>query len=539
MSTDSPARVAGAPANSTNSTEPTSPAPITEPILTAPPIPTPPAAIPATTTTDTNPTAHHQTPGLFSRGLLYVAVWSLQLIAGTVVFPVLAYVLGPAPLGMLASALALFQVLNVVAMIGLDQAIMLQRVEDDSNRDARGIITVAIAAAVLTSVFFVGTMPWWGAALGFGDHRQLLVAVIVWIIPTAAVQVMLALLMVEDRFRAFATISGIAAIGSQLTGVILLVTISSTPEMYVWGCVGSQLVAMLIAIGCTKPNLMGFRHWGMSWRAIRFGVPLALSGVAYFVLNAGDRLVIQRLLDATEVGRYQIAYVVGSAAILLLTFVSAAWTPRFAEVRERTALWLLATQARDELYRMLLPVILGVTLSTPVVLRVIAPASFRPMSLLVVVFLIVLSVLPFANSVVTGRLLVVQRRTKTVGLITGIAALANIGLNFALIPFFGIAGAAAATLAAFWLLALFQLKSLPRLPVWSPPPRGLIAAAAAVVVASAASCFLPQSTNFNVARFVLAVGCVGWLLRQLNRARKITGSLPVPLNTLTHTREDL
>ncbi|MDT7614332.1 MAG: hypothetical protein QOF00_1779, partial [Pseudonocardiales bacterium] len=80
--------------------------------------------------------------GLFGRGLLYVVVWSLQIVGATLVSPVLAHLLGPSDFGQLATAIAVHQLLVVFAVIGLDQALVQQHAEDGDDRVARGLVTV-------------------------------------------------------------------------------------------------------------------------------------------------------------------------------------------------------------------------------------------------------------------------------------------------------------------------------------------------------------------------------------------------------------
>ena len=83
-------------------------------------------------------------------------VWSLQIVAGVVVSPILAHVLGPEEFGRLASVIALHQVLTVVALLGLDQALVLQRAEDGNDRSARGLVAVGIVISLLvTGVVFI------------------------------------------------------------------------------------------------------------------------------------------------------------------------------------------------------------------------------------------------------------------------------------------------------------------------------------------------------------------------------------------------
>ena len=458
---------------------------------------------------------------MFGRGMLYVVVWSLQLLAGTIVSPILAHVMAPAEFGALATAIALYQVLSVLALLGIDQALVLQRAGDSDNRSARGLITVGIVVSGLVSLAIAATIPLWRDALGFGNYPTLVLAVVLWTAPGAIVQVMLALLLTEDHIRPFALISGLAAVGGQAVGIVLLFTVHNDATTYAFGGVASQALAMVVGLIVTKPRLRGLVNREVTVRALRIGIPLSLSGLAYFVLNAGDRVVIQSILGPVAVGRYQVAYVVGSVVILLLTFTSAAWAPRFAALADPTQRTALAEATRNEVYRLLMPVILGITLGAPLVLRLVAPASFRPDGLLVIVFLIALTAFPVAASGASGRLLITLRRGKTVGGIAAGAAVVNLALNLALVPLLGIGGSALSTLISYTLLSALQLRALPAGTNLRAAPMSIRRGVALCVSLASLTLLLPQSLEWNITRVVIALACLPWFILRLNRARRL------------------
>lgn len=456
---------------------------------------------------------------LFGRGLLYVAVWSLQLVISSIASPILAHLLPPSEFGLLATAIAVYQVLSVLTLMGLDQALVLQRAEDTDDRSARGLVTVGIVLALIMATLIAASIPLWYVLLGFGDNPTLILIVVLWTAPAASVQVMLALLLTEDRLRSFTLLSFVSAIGGQAFGLTLLITVSDDATTYAWGGVISQTLAMVIAIALTRPRLGGLRDLAVARRAITIGIPLALAALASFVLNAGDRVVIQVLLGPAEVGRYQIAYVLGSVVILLLSITSSAWTPRFAALRDERDRWALASHSRDELYRLLLPALVGITFGAPVALMIVAPASYTPETLLPVVFVIALSAFPFAASGATGRLLITLRRGKTLGLIAAVAAVGNIGLNILLVPPLGIMGAALSTLIAYMVLALLQQLALPRRQPWPRPGWKLIIGFIAVAAICAVTLVVPPTLPWNFARFAVALACLPWFVLRLRRAR--------------------
>jgi O-antigen/teichoic acid export membrane protein len=451
--------------------------------------------------------------------MLYVVVWSLPLVTASLVSPVLAHIMGPAEFGRLASAIALYQVLIVLSTIGLDQAIILERVRDEGARAARGLIAVGILVASLVMVAAVASAPWWGQWLGFGGRTSLVVATVLWTAPGAAVMHMMALLRSEDRLPAFALLSCLSAIGGQLFGIGLLLAYSRSASTYAWGGVISFYLAVAIGIVVTRPLPQGLLAGHVLVRAARLGLPLVVSSMCAFVLNAGDRVIIQRLLGTAEVGRYQVAYIVGYVVVLLLGFTSQAWTPRIAAVADDAQRWELIGRSRDELYRLLIPVLLGITLAAPVLLRVFAPPSFRPATLLVVVFLVALSAFPVAASGASTRALVSLRRSRPLAAAAIVAAAANVGLNIALVPSLGIAGAALATVIAFSMQAVLQRVAVPQTPRWPPLQPALALAICAASAAAGLSVLVPQTPAWNAVRFALAGACLPWFLLRLRQAR--------------------
>lgn len=458
---------------------------------------------------------------LFGRGLLYAVVMALQLVTGSFISPILAHVMPPAEFGALASAIALHQVLSVFVVLGLDKAVVLQRGEDGDSTRARGLVMVAVVLSAASSLLMAATVPLWQSAFGFDGRTTLIVAVILWTAPGALVGVALGLLMSEDRLRLFAVISAISGAGGPIAGILLLVFAHDDATTYAWGGVATQFIAAAIGLIVTRPRLRGIVDWQATRAAIAIGVPLTLGSLANFVLGSGDRIVIQSLMGPVAVGHYQVAYVLGSAVVMLLTFVSGAWTARFAEIRDDATRWALAGRSRDSLYRLLLPVILGVALGAPITLRVIAPASFSPAALVPVTFVVALAAFPFAAAQSSGLILITARRGVALGVIAGVGAVLNIAFNLLLVPVLGIMGAAVATFAAYCVLAALQLWRLPRVGLrWRPPSLGLTSLVVLTAAVGGASVLLPSTPVSEWVRFGLAICCIPWFVLMLRRAQR-------------------
>jgi O-antigen/teichoic acid export membrane protein len=452
---------------------------------------------------------------LFGRGLLYVLVWSLQIVGSTLVSPVLAHVLGPAEFGMLASVIALYQVLLVLAVSGLDQTIVLRTAQGHDAVQVRRLLAFGMAIAVAVAAVAVATSPLWSRHLRLAPSSSLLVAGLLWVAPGAAVQLVLAVLLSQDRFRAFACVSGISGVGGQVVGIALLLGHTPDAGTYAWGGVVSQFTAAALGAVLTRPSLSGIVPDAAARKALSTGLPLMAGSLSLFVLNAGDRIIIANSLGPTAVGRYQVAYVVGDVVALLLTFVNQAWAPRILAVSDERERWRSIRDARDNLYRLLVPVFLAVNLQAPLLLRVVAPSSFRPQDLLLVVALVSAAAFPIAASGASASALLSLELTRVLALASAAAAVVNIAGNLLLIVPFGLSGAAVATLVAFAVQAGVQRYALRgRVRAWGTPGT-LLGAVAATCASGAALTLPPQDTGWMVARSVAAACCVVWFAVRL------------------------
>jgi O-antigen/teichoic acid export membrane protein len=179
----------------------------------------------------------------------------------------------------------------------------------------------------------------------------------------------------------------------------------------------------------------------------RFGLPLVPSGLALWVVDLADRFLLLKLKNAAEVGLYSVGVRVSTAILLLLLALRTAW-PAFAysikDDREakRTYSFVLTYVLFFSCW-----VSLALSLLAPWIVRLLTRPAFYPGAR--VVPLLVFGGTAFiafnVMSIGIGR----AKKTQFNWVVTGIAAAVNIGLNFILIPPYGMMGAATATLVAY------------------------------------------------------------------------------------------
>ena len=400
---------------------------------------------------------------MFGRSMFYVFVGSLQLLITSLVSPALAYLLSPANFGSISLALAVYQVLYILAVFGFDQLLVIYDAQKDGGRNlALRLLATAICTAFVLCAGFALSEPYWRSLVGIRGTSSVLLAAVLWVGPSASNAFILALLRGQDRLRAFIVVSLISAVGGQTVGLVVLLTWTRSPAAYAWAGGGTQIIALIIGLALLQPpfrRLLGPAAFGT---ALRMSAPIAASAMAFYVLNTSDRILISHHLGTTAVAKYQVAYTVGSAILIVLSFLNGAWLPRLLRIDGYAELARVSGRSRDLLLFILTPTVTAVVLALPLLLRVVAPAEFGGASLSSVAAVVALSAFPVAHAGSTSRMLIVLGRRTTVAVATGLAGVLNVVLNIMLIPPQGILGSALATLISFAAQALLLSYLLDR-----------------------------------------------------------------------------
>jgi O-antigen/teichoic acid export membrane protein len=219
--------------------------------------------------------------------------------------------------------------------------------------------------------------------------------------------------------------------------------------------VGNWVGTLVVYIG-----LLGYRReqLGLQFnrrllrRMQHFGWPLVPAALALIGINFADRFFLTHLTGLSEVGKYELGVRIASAMVLLLTAFRTAW-PAFAYSLEdegeakRTYAFVLTYLVYISSW-----LAIGLGVLAPWLVRILSgsPAFWDAEE--------VVGMLAFGTTFYSAYIVMAigvgrTRKTQFNWIITGIAALVNFALCLALIPTYGMVGAAIATLAAY--VALF------------------------------------------------------------------------------------
>jgi O-antigen/teichoic acid export membrane protein len=453
--------------------------------------------------------------GLFGRDSLYMVIWAIQLVGAALLTPVITRVMGTGEFGSVAAANAVMQVLFVLAGLGLSTAIQRQYAGSDGPAHARRLLTLALVTALVITVLADATGSLWSAYLGFESYEGAVRLAVLWAGASAVTNSALALLRSKDRLLAFSCVSLLQSVVAEGASLALVATVRPTATMFLLGQLMMQLLALGLALLYVPPLLLRRSDKGLARAALIYGLPLVPALLSTFVLASVDRFIIQDQLGAVEVARYQVAYNIGAMPLLLIGVLNAAWLPRIFALDEKRERAEVLAASRDALYSLLIPVVVGLSVASPLLLRIWAPAEYRPDDLLLVTACVIAAVLPYTAGITASRALLAHGETRWMASATLIAAVVNVALNVVLVPLHGLLGSALATFLAYCLLQrLLVTRAQSVAPIKRTPATrvlGLVGAGLAALIAAA----MPTNEMFLALRSVAVLACLAWFTSRL------------------------
>ncbi|HUC26749.1 MAG TPA: oligosaccharide flippase family protein [Streptosporangiaceae bacterium] len=478
-----------------------------------------------------HPAATNALRAMFTRDFVYLGVSVLQVVLVALVTPILTRRVGVGQYGQLALAIVVAQLLGVTLNLGLPFAAQKVFAGEDGDRRSRAVLAISAVLTVAASLVVVLAAPVWGPAVGLDRVADARLAA-VWAGCFALTMTSLAMLRSGDRLRMAIFVAALQSVGAQAVGVLLLYWWTPAVTSYLCGLIIGQGAAALIGLLTLRPvwsALAGIRRYGAIFL---FGLPMVPQQLSGYILGLGDRVVIRHVLGSAAVGRYSVAYNVGSLGFILLVFVGWVWMPRIYAVTDRVARARLLASSRDMMNLLFIPVVCGLAAGAPLVLGVWVPKSFHPAELTPIVAIVAICTFPFGQFQANLRALMSEGRTGRAAMATLVAAVVNIGLNVVMVPFLGITGSAIATVLSYALCARLTrppVSSGLQVPRASVLLRILIGGAVVVTLAIGV---LPTSPVWLAIRLAIGAGALlafALLLRRAMAGFEISPRLVTPV----------
>ena len=412
----------------------------------------------------------HQLKRLGKHSAIYGLGGLVSRILAILLLPLYTRYLHPSDYGAIETLVAASAVLVTLLRAGISSAFFrfYFDAEDDAGR-TRVVrtafwFTMTMSTAALVAGLSVAG-PISQALFSSGDRAGLVRAAFVGLWAQMNYEQITSLFRVEERSTQFA----IASVSNVLITIVMTIVLVVGFHQHALGVIVGNFIGTLVVYVV----LLAYRRFQLGLEfdrqllrdMNRFGLPLVPSALFLWGINFADRLFLIKYSGQGEVGLYSIGVRLASAIVFLQFAFRTAW-PAFAysiksdDEAKQTYAWVLT-------YLVLLTCWISLALGvlSPWLARLLTQPQFYEGARVV-------SLLAFAGVAFTGYTVVAigvgrARKTQFNWVVTGLAGALNIGLNFVLIPPYGMIGAAIATLIAYVLM--FVLMTLNAQRVFPAP----------------------------------------------------------------------
>lgn len=289
--------------------------------------------------------------------------WITQL-ASWVITLIVAHLLLPSDYGLVGMALVYFGLAQLLCDAGL--TISIVQIRDLGPAQLAAIGAIAAAVGLVLCGLSIGAAP-----LVASFFREARVGGILMVLsltfPVRSLQIVPRGLLARDlRFRALALIDGFESIVVMLTTLVMAIAGAGY-----WSLVGGPLVGTLTsttACYLVRPYRIAIpRDWESLRPALRLGLHLLISQIAWYAYSNADFTIVGRFLGTTALGTYTLAWTIASVPVDRISSLVGRVTPAFfaAVQTDPPALRRYLSLLTEGLAFVTLPLCVGLFLTGP------------------------------------------------------------------------------------------------------------------------------------------------------------------------------
>ena len=402
----------------------------------------------------------------FKNFLKHSFVYSISNVAvkasGIILLPIYTQFFTVEEFGRLGLILAIIIILSQIVVLGQGQSILRFSNPQYGKWDVKSVLFSLLILASISSVLFVFiaefTLYPFAELLGSVTNYYSSLHIAIYIICVTVINNLFQNKLRADEKSGFYTILNIIKL---IILIIVTIYLVSYKKIGINGVLIGQLSSEVIALTVIFPvmlkNMAVKLNTEVIYASIKFGIPLIFSALSMTLLNISDRFLIKFLSTESALGLYELGYRV--AGILNMFFImplSLTLLPIAYKIYDQPG--------DKEYYKKIMTYVTFMLVWGGLFLSVFSKEIISLFSLndsfipaFRVVPIILLSYVFFGMSMISSLGMYLVSRTVYIAIITIFSAAVNIGLNFILIPIYGIMGAAIDTLIAFVLLFLLSL----------------------------------------------------------------------------------
>ncbi|MFD2754738.1 lipopolysaccharide biosynthesis protein [Comamonas terrae] len=292
--------------------------------------------------------------------------------------------------------------------------------------------------------------------------------------------------------RRYGALSGIKSILALTSGALLAYYGFAENAPLIGLIIGSATSWMLVGRSAWA-GVLPRRPTSPQWTEFgSYGLPLAITFSLIWITSSSDRLMITYFLGEAQTGLYSVGYDLAQNSLgLLLIIINTAATPLVIKVFESRGVQAASLQMRQNgelIFAMAFSGAAGLIAIAPGMIGIFAGEKFREGALPVFIWIALSAAVVGIKSYYFDIVFHLTKKTKWLLITNGIAAIFNVGINYYIIPIYGIVGAAWASGISYLIAtvgsAVVGMRYFPMPKVISLVGIGLVPATATYFSAS-------------------------------------------------------
>ncbi len=371
-----------------------------------------------------------------------------------ILVPIYTNVLSTSEYGVVDLVTTLGTIIVPIMMININEAVQRFCLDEDSDENA--IMSVGISTLVFSFVIGLLIIPISRMVESIAPYSLLFY---IYCVTQGVCVVFSAYLRGKEKLNHFAIDNIIITLTGALFNILFLVVLRTGIEGYFWAFILSYVIGAVYAAAAGRVHEVFFRFRfdkGLAISMLKYSVVLVPNTLMWWIMNASDRIMVISMIGLGASGIYAVSYKIPSAISSLSTIINQAWS--YSAIKEDKS------SDREAFNKKMYDTLFG----AQVILTALLIAVIRDfMKIYVAVayydawkYTVPLLVGYFFMSLGTffSVQYTVNKDSKGFLYSGTTGAIANICLNFILIPVIGTMGAAIATMISYISVFAFRAK---------------------------------------------------------------------------------
>jgi len=372
---------------------------------------------------------------------------------GFVMLPVYSRFLTPVEYGILALTSVAINFVAALASLGINSGLIRFYFDYTEKKDKDQVVVSSLIFSFLASAAFAAILwlfsgPVSSVVFDFDKGQLYLRLILLIAVADTGVATCLAVLRAEERPATYSVMTVLRLMLTFSLNIVFVVVLKRNVQGILEAELISGVVCYLTALLIvTRGKAFSF-SWVKTRQVLSYGVPLVPGNVASLVMTLSDRYFLKHFATLQDVGLYSVGYRI--AAALRIAFIEPfriAWPPYMFSVLDKSD--------AKEIYKTVLVyftfvcVWAGLFLSAFAreALMLLATPAYYPGYKVVPLLALSYILLGMCSILVAG--IQISNKTKYASYSFMAAAGVSLGMNFLLVPRFGMMGAAVASVTAY------------------------------------------------------------------------------------------